>query len=113
MRFFVLASFFASLFMCPSAQRPAIHLYILAPYVLIVLIEYRPAVVVTAIRLHKVIRGEALLILDRIISIAFGIFVFFFPDAGALALVWLISTYDTVSGLLFILAWRKKNGEPA
>jgi uncharacterized membrane protein HdeD (DUF308 family) len=65
--------------------------------------------VVMAIRLRKVIRGEGLLILEGIISIAFGVFVFFFHGAGALALVWLISTYATISGLLlFVLAWRAK-----
>jgi uncharacterized membrane protein HdeD (DUF308 family) len=65
--------------------------------------------VVMAIRLRKVIRGEGLLILEGIISIAFGVFVFLFPGAGALALVWLISTYATISGLLlFVLAWRAK-----
>jgi uncharacterized membrane protein HdeD (DUF308 family) len=65
--------------------------------------------VLMAIRLRKVIRREGLLILEGIISIAFGVFVFLFPGAGALALVWLISTYATISGLLlFVLAWRAK-----
>ena len=37
------------------------------------------------------VRGEGFLILNGIVSIAFGVFVFFFPGAGALALVWLIA----------------------
>ncbi|SET23259.1 Uncharacterized membrane protein HdeD, DUF308 family [Nitrosospira multiformis] len=62
-----------------------------------------------AIRLRKVIRGEGFLILNGIISIAFGMFVFFFPGAGALALVWMIAIYAIVSGLLLLaLAWRAK-----
>jgi uncharacterized membrane protein HdeD (DUF308 family) len=62
-----------------------------------------------AIRLRKVIRGEGFLILNGIISIAFGAFVFFFPGAGALALVWMIAMYAIVSGLLLLaLAWRAK-----
>jgi uncharacterized membrane protein HdeD (DUF308 family) len=62
-----------------------------------------------AIRLRKIIRGEALLILNGIVSIAFGVFVFFFPGPGALALVWLISIYATISGVLLLaLAWRAR-----
>jgi len=63
-----------------------------------------------AIRLRKIIRGEAFLILNGIVSIAFGVFVFFFPGAGALALVWLISIYAIVSGVLLLaLAWRARD----
>jgi uncharacterized membrane protein HdeD (DUF308 family) len=62
-----------------------------------------------AIRLRKTIHGEGFLILNGIISIAFGAFVFFFPGAGALALVWMIAMYAIVSGLLLLaLAWRAK-----
>ncbi len=65
--------------------------------------------VIMAIRLRKVIHGEALLIINGLVSIAFGVFVFFFPQAGALALVWLIALYAIVSGLLLLtLAWRAK-----
>jgi uncharacterized membrane protein HdeD (DUF308 family) len=64
---------------------------------------------VMSVRLRKVIRGEALLFLNGLISVAFGVFVFFFPGAGALALVWLIAMYAIVSGLLLLaLAWRAK-----
>lgn len=63
--------------------------------------------IVMAIRLRKIIEGEGFLILNGIVSVLFGIFVFFFPGAGALALVWLISIYATVSGILLLaLAWR-------
>jgi uncharacterized membrane protein HdeD (DUF308 family) len=66
--------------------------------------------IVMAIRLRKVIRGEALLILNGLISVAFGVFVFFFPGVGALALVWLIAMYAIVSGLLLLaLAWRARS----
>ena len=62
-----------------------------------------------AIRLRKTIHREGFLILNGIISIAFGAFVFFFPGAGALALVWMIAMYAIVSGLLLLaLAWRAK-----
>lgn len=63
-----------------------------------------------AIRLRKVIHGEGFLILNGIVSVLFGVFVFFFPGAGALAMVWLISIYAVVTGLLLLaLAWRAKN----
>src|SRR6266513_155553 len=59
-----------------------------------------------AIRLRKVIRGEWLLILTGIVAIAFGVLVFLFPAAGALALVWLISFYASLTGVLLLaLAW--------
>jgi uncharacterized membrane protein HdeD (DUF308 family) len=63
-----------------------------------------------AIRLRKVIHGEGFLILNGILSVLFGVFVFFLPGAGALALVWLISIYAIVSGfLLLALAWRVRS----
>ena len=65
--------------------------------------------IVMAVRLRKVIRGEALLILNGIISVAFGVFVFFSPGAGALALIWLISIYAIASGVLLLaLAYRAR-----
>src|SRR5207247_9711489 len=44
-----------------------------------------------------------------ILAIAFGVLVFLFPAAGALALVWLISFYAILTGvLLLLLAWRSE-----
>jgi uncharacterized membrane protein HdeD (DUF308 family) len=63
--------------------------------------------IAVAIRLRKAIRGEWLLILSGIISIVFGVLVFLFPGAGALALVWLISVHAIFTGaLLLALAFR-------
>ncbi len=63
-----------------------------------------------AIRLRKVIQGKGFLILNGIVSILFGVFVLFFPGAGALALIWLISIYAVVTGVLLLaLAWRAKH----
>jgi uncharacterized membrane protein HdeD (DUF308 family) len=58
--------------------------------------------VVGAIRLRREIRGEGLLILGGILSIAFGAIILLQPGAGALAVVWLIGAYAVVFGLLFI-----------
>ena len=63
--------------------------------------------IATAIRLRKTIQNEWLMILSGAASIVFGVRVFLFPAAGALALVWLISLYAFVTGLLmFVLAMR-------
>jgi uncharacterized membrane protein HdeD (DUF308 family) len=65
--------------------------------------------IATAIGLRKTIRNEGqlmlnegLLILNGVVSIAFGVLVFLYPGAGALALVWLISFYAILSGILVL-----------
>ena len=63
--------------------------------------------IATAIRLRKTMRGEWLLVLSGIVSVVFGVLVFLFPGAGALALVWLISVHALATGaLLLALAFR-------
>ncbi len=65
--------------------------------------------VAMAVRLRKVLRGEWLLVLGGIVSIVFGVLVVAFPPAGALALVWMISVYAVLSGvLLFVLGLRTR-----
>lgn len=65
--------------------------------------------IAVAIRLRKTIEGEWLLIAAGIASIIFGILVFLFPGAGALALVWLISAYAIATGILLLgLAFRAR-----
>ena len=55
-----------------------------------------------AMRLRRVLEGTWMLVLSGIVSIAFGALVLFFPGAGALALVWLISVYAIVTGVLLL-----------
>lgn len=65
--------------------------------------------IAVASRLRKVIEGEWLLILAGIVSIVFGVLVFLFPGAGALALVWLISVHAIMTGVLLLaLAFRAR-----
>jgi uncharacterized membrane protein HdeD (DUF308 family) len=65
--------------------------------------------IVVAIRLRKMVNNEWLLVLIGAASIAFGVLVLVFPGAGALALVWLISFYAVLSGILLLsLAFRVK-----
>ncbi|TFW32657.1 HdeD family acid-resistance protein [Massilia horti] len=58
--------------------------------------------IIAAVRLRKVIEGEWMMALSGIVSIVFGALVFLFPGAGALALVWLISLYAILSGILLL-----------
>jgi uncharacterized membrane protein HdeD (DUF308 family) len=65
--------------------------------------------IAVAIRLRKAIEGEWMLILAGLASVVFGVLVFFFPGAGALALVWLVSAYAIVTGALLLgLAFRAR-----
>jgi uncharacterized membrane protein HdeD (DUF308 family) len=64
-----------------------------------------------AIRLRKELRGEWMLVLAGIVSIVFGVLVFLFPGAGALAMVWMVSFYAMLTGVLLLaLAFRMKGG---
>jgi uncharacterized membrane protein HdeD (DUF308 family) len=53
-----------------------------------------------AVRLRKVLRWQWLLVLGGVVSILFGVLVFARPDAGALALVWMVSLYALITGVL-------------
>jgi uncharacterized membrane protein HdeD (DUF308 family) len=55
-----------------------------------------------AIRLRKTIQREWLLVLAGVVSIVFGVLVFMFPAAGAFALVWMVSFYAMLSGILLL-----------
>ena len=62
-----------------------------------------------AIQLRKEIEGEWLLVLSGLLSIAFGVILMVQPDAGALAVVWIIGWYAILAGCVGIgLAFRLK-----
>jgi uncharacterized membrane protein HdeD (DUF308 family) len=58
--------------------------------------------IVMAIRLRKKIEREWLLALTGAVSIVFGVLVFIFPPAGALALAFMVSMYATLIGILLL-----------
>jgi uncharacterized membrane protein HdeD (DUF308 family) len=70
--------------------------------------------IVGAIQLRREIDGEWLLILSGLLSIAFGAILMYQPDAGALAVVWIIGWYAILAGgLSILLAFRLKTYKSA
>ena len=55
-----------------------------------------------AIALRKVLRHEWLLVLNGVLSIAFGVVLLAQPGTGALAFVWMIAWYAIFFGLLYV-----------
>jgi uncharacterized membrane protein HdeD (DUF308 family) len=58
--------------------------------------------IVAAVRLRRELQGEWLLALSGIASVVFGALVFMYPLAGAIALVWMVSVYAIVTGVLLL-----------
>lgn len=66
--------------------------------------------VIYAIHFRKEIEGEWLLVLDGIVSVAFGILLIAQPVAGALAVLWMIGAYAIAYGvILVVVAFRLRN----
>ena len=63
--------------------------------------------IVAAIRLRKEIQGEIWLILSGLASVVVALLLMIFPAAGALSLLWLISIYAVVFGVMLIVGGMK------
>ena len=59
--------------------------------------------IVAAIRLRKIIKDEWLLSLRGTLSVAFGLFVFAFPGAGAVGIALVLGTYAVAAGLILVM----------
>jgi uncharacterized membrane protein HdeD (DUF308 family) len=58
--------------------------------------------VAMAVRLRDAARGRGMLVLSGVVAILFGAIVIWAPGAGALALVWMVSFYAIVTGVLLL-----------
>jgi uncharacterized membrane protein HdeD (DUF308 family) len=73
--------------------------------------------IAAAVRLRKVIRGEWLLAMSGVVSVALGVVLMLFPGPGAIALVLWIGAYALVFGAVLMVlalrlrAWLHGNGE--
>jgi uncharacterized membrane protein HdeD (DUF308 family) len=89
-------------FMWPAITAAVLVLLIAARAIVVGVFE-----VVAAIRLRREIAGEWLLAAAGILSVVFGLLLFLFPGAGALAISWLIGWYALIAGaLLTVLGFR-------
>jgi uncharacterized membrane protein HdeD (DUF308 family) len=83
-------------------------------FVLVLLVAAQAVVIgifdiVAAIRLRKEIEREWMLVLTGVVSIVFGLLVFLFPPAGAVAMAFMAGFYAIVIGaLLLTLAFRAR-----
>jgi len=82
---------------------PGVTALVLLFYIAIWAIATGVLQIVVAIRLRKEMSGELLLILAGLASVLFGILLVVRPDAGALAVLWLIATYAVFFGVLLVM----------
>jgi uncharacterized membrane protein HdeD (DUF308 family) len=88
---------------------PAVTAVILLFYIAIWAIATGVLEIVAAIRLRKEIDGEWLLVLSGLASVIFGVLLVAQPEAGAMALLWIIALYAFVFGVLLVmLAFRAR-----
>jgi len=82
---------------------PGVTALVLLFYIAIWAIATGVLQLVIAVRLRKEIRGELLLVLGGLASVLFGILLVVRPEAGALAVLWLIATYAVFFGVLLVM----------
>ena len=66
--------------------------------------------IMAAIELRREITGEWLLIANGILSVIFGVFIAFFPGAGALGVIWMIAVYAWIFGVVMVALGLRMRG---
>lgn len=66
--------------------------------------------IVTAIQLRKEIDNEWMLLLSGVLSVIFGVLVFFFPEAGAFTVVTVIGVYAIIFGIVMLVLSLRLRG---
>ena len=69
--------------------------------------------IAAAIRLRREIQGEWLLILNGLLSVAFGVVIALFPGAGLVTLVWLVGMYAIIFGVILVALGFRLRGHGA
>jgi len=69
--------------------------------------------ITAAIRLRRQIQGEWLLILNGILSVAFGVVIFAFPGVGLVTVAWIIGMYAIVFGVILVALGFRLRGHGA
>jgi len=82
---------------------PGVTALVLLFYIAIWAIATGVLQIVVAVRLRKEMSGELLLILAGLASVLFGVLLVVRPEAGALAVLWLIATYAVFFGVLLVM----------
>ena len=91
-------------FVAPGVTAMALLYYIAIWAIIIGVLQ-----IVAAIRLRAEIQGEWLLGLAGLAALAFGVFLFVRPGAGALTVLWFIASYAVLAGVLLVfLAFRMR-----
>ena len=70
--------------------------------------------IAAAIRLRREIKkGEWLLILNGLLSVAFGVVIAIFPGAGLVTLVWMVGMYAIIFGIILVALGFRLRGHGA
>ncbi len=83
--------------------RPGLTTMLLLCFIAIWAITTGVLEIVVAIRLRKEIKGEWLLVVEGLLSVAFGFLLMEQPGAGSLGMIWLIGTYAITFGLILVI----------
>lgn len=60
-------------------------------------------ILLSALRQHRALQGEIVLVLSGLSALAFGVLLLLFPKAGILAVAWLIGLYALLAGTLLLV----------